>query len=320
MTKKRKLKPRVIAIAGFAPDSRDQVNEEPDTSEIWAINNAYLFLKRTPNRWFQLHPPDWKRNEGMPAGSYGREPEHLELLKESPCPVYMQVKTPDIPSSVEYPLGDLVERFGRPYFTSTMAYIMALILAEHDDGQNVGEVRVYGINLTTMNEYFRQKACFEYWIGQAEGRGIKVWVPASSGLLKAGLYAREAVRDDVLTMTEERCEAWRQRHLNAMHRAIAGVGIYQELKKLNPGDEEADTQLKERLAEIRIQTEKSMNDANVAFQALREAQHILVALGGFDVPKVEAPAMPPPDLLDFKVVPPASSDSGVKEAVSVGSD
>ena len=63
-----------------------------------------------------------------------------------------------------------------------------------------------------------------------------------------------------------------------------------------------------------------MQDANVAFQALREAQHILVALGGFDVPKVEAPAMPPPDLLDFKVVPPASSDSGVKEAVSVGSD
>ncbi len=58
MTKKRKLKPRVIAIAGFAPDSRDQINEEPDTSEIWAINNAYLFLKRTPNRWFQLHPPD----------------------------------------------------------------------------------------------------------------------------------------------------------------------------------------------------------------------------------------------------------------------
>jgi len=30
--------------------------------------------------------------------------------------------------------------------------------------------------------------------------------------------------------------------------------------------------------------------------------------------------MPPPDLLDFEVVPPASSDSGVKEAVSVGSD
>ncbi len=290
----RRKRKRVVAIAGFSPDSRAGINDEPDSTEILAINNAHQFLTKPAAMWFQLHPSDWHWEKGFPDGSFGRSPEHLEYLKTLEIPVYMRQEHPDIPHSVRFPLQEIVGHFGISYFTSTMAYIMGLILMQHDAGERVGEIKVFGINLTTLNEYYHQKACMEYWLGEARGRGIKVWVPETSGLLKGALYAREVVADDLLTLSQQRVEKWRTGHQVSRDELIEGVAAYQETKawreifKSNKADDAVGI-AQERMDDVYATVQQVIQQCNSSFAALREAQNMHHNLGGVDVSLSEAP-------------------------------
>ena len=68
---------------------------------------------------------------------------------------------------------------GRDYFTSSPAFMLAVAGLEGFE-----EVHLYGINLAIGDEYFFEKACCEWWIGLLEGKGVKVYVPSASSLLK----------------------------------------------------------------------------------------------------------------------------------------
>jgi hypothetical protein len=45
-------------------------------------------------------------------------------------------------------------------------------------------IGIFGIDLVVGTEYFHQKACVEYYIGQACGRGIEVNLPPETALCK----------------------------------------------------------------------------------------------------------------------------------------
>ena len=87
----------------------------------------------------------------------------------------------DIPSSVRYPLERVMGKVndGLDYFTSTVAYALGLAI---DDGFQ--EIHIYGIDLVVQEEYFYQKACVEYYLGVAHGRGISIYIPQECALLK----------------------------------------------------------------------------------------------------------------------------------------
>jgi hypothetical protein len=68
-----------------------------------------------------------------------------------------------------YPLKEIVERFGTDYFSSTVAFAVALAIH-----RGVAEIDLYGVTLEAPSEYAYQKAGVEYWCGVARGMGIKV--------------------------------------------------------------------------------------------------------------------------------------------------
>lgn len=175
---------KAVALVGTATSSRDLVNEQPPEVEVWGLNMSYEWMPRW-DRWFEMH--DRTRYSFI-------EGDHLEWLKACDCPVYMAERYADIPQSVRYPIEHVTQegRF-RPLFTSSIAYMIAMAIAE-----GFTEIRFCGIDMSMDSEYAYQRAACEYWIGIAEALGITVVIPPSSPIGKAPLYGRQTSETDRL--------------------------------------------------------------------------------------------------------------------------
>jgi hypothetical protein len=180
------MEPKKIAIVGFAASYREAPFDDP-TVEIWGMNELWKYLPRW-DRWFELHPREVFAKEGDRD-----QAAHEAWLQAQPAdkPIYMIQRHPDIPGSVPYPLAEMSARFfpgqDRPYFTSSIAFMLALAIAE-----GATWIGVYGIDLASDTEYANQRAAAEYFIGIARGLGITVVIAAGSALLKtAEIYGFE---------------------------------------------------------------------------------------------------------------------------------
>lgn len=165
---------RVVALVGTAGSSRDLVHEQGDDVELWGLNASYTWMPRW-DRWFEMHD----------RGKYDHfVGEHLAWLQAAECPVYMVQHYADIPHSQAFPVERATQngRF-RSLFTSSVAYMLGLAVAE-----GFQEIRLCGIDMAMESEYAHQRAACEYWIGVAEGLGIKVTIPDVSPIGKAALY------------------------------------------------------------------------------------------------------------------------------------
>ncbi len=176
-----------VCIVGFAPTWNLTPFSDPDF-EVWGLNELYNYFNQIKgahaSRWFEIHAPN------SPSKN---TPQHKAWLKNATIPVYMQKHHDDIPSSVAYPLDDIIKWFedkghnGARYFTNSISYMIALAIYE-----GYKEIHIYGVDMAHDSEYAFQKPSCEYLIGIAEGMGIKVHVPCESDLLKAGkLYGYE---------------------------------------------------------------------------------------------------------------------------------
>lgn len=180
-----------VIILGFAPDTRELAPLDDDSFEVWALNELYADMPRLrsrADRWFQLHgfePPTI------------RDPKHAKALSQLKCPVYMWRKHPAIPNSVEMPLEELLKYFdvfgegmaldqplvrGRVYFTNTVSWMLAMAIYE-----GYKEIHIYGVNMAQDAEYKSQRPSCEFFLGWARGRGIKLYIPPASDLLKTPL-------------------------------------------------------------------------------------------------------------------------------------
>jgi len=164
--------------------------------EIWGVNNLYPHIPRA-TRWFEIHNiekkgDDYYRREDIKfRGQVVKT--YLEKMgrwcQERNCPVYMQQVWDIVPTSVQYPLGDILNVFGG-YFTNTVSYMLALAIYEQFE-----EIHVYGVDMAVDTEYHHQRPSCEYFLGVAVGRGIKVYIPAEADLLKTRfLYGFEEAK------------------------------------------------------------------------------------------------------------------------------
>lgn len=186
-----------IAIVGFASTYQDAPFEDA-AWEIWGVNELHKYLPRW-DRWFELHAREVFASEGN-----RNQEQHVAWLQAQPAgkPIYMQRVYDDIPASVAYPLDAMIARFcpERPYFTSSIGYMLALAIAEGRDerfqpmpGETpVGRIGIWGVDLAADSEYGEQRPQTEYLIGLARGLGIEVIVAEQSALLRADhLYGYE---------------------------------------------------------------------------------------------------------------------------------
>lgn len=214
-----------LAIVGFSETSRELAPYDDPDYEIWGLNEEHAFpwMKRF-DRWFQMHPHwDYTRENNLNCPNHymwlqnisgtcvfckgtGIAPNvkdkvekckfctdgvYTPNLREGVI-IYMREEHDEIPLSIKFPLEDatkvLAPYLDYPYFTSTSAYMLALAMM-----MGFKEIYLYGFEMGTLTEYHYQRACMEYLIGLAHGRGIKVVVPENCGLLHGTLYSYDTM-------------------------------------------------------------------------------------------------------------------------------
>lgn len=162
--------PKKVAIVGGAR-SRTKAPYEDLSWEIWAFSSLRLPTPRI-TRWFEMHAlgdlQGQLRQNTKRRLSYR---SYLRFLQQLDCPIFMQTAHDIIPKSVEYPLQEALDAFGR-CFTSTASYLISLAILE--EYETIG---VWGIHLTEQTVYARQRPGVEYLLGVARTRGIEVYLP-----------------------------------------------------------------------------------------------------------------------------------------------
>ena len=167
-----------VVIVGYA-NSIKEVDWKTE-SEIWIMNDMYDFVPRF-DRIFEIHTAESirtrvTRREGL---------NHYEALKILENPIYMQSAWPEIPSSVRFPLDEIIKEFYIPamgdkiFITCTVSHMLALAIFEGFE-----EISLLGVDQAIDTEYEVEMPSVLYWLGIAQGRGIKVHISQHSPLLK----------------------------------------------------------------------------------------------------------------------------------------
>lgn len=151
--------------------------------EIWGCSPGAFGVVKRATRWFEVHR--WE--PGQPWFS----PEYCQFLREFSGQVYTGQPIAEIKNHVVYPV-DLVEETFSPYFlTSSLSLMMALAILEiegarknpdHDPEEDV--IGFWGVDMAATEEYGYQRAGCQFFVVEALRRGIGVYVPPESDLLR----------------------------------------------------------------------------------------------------------------------------------------
>lgn len=172
-------KPLKIAIVGTAPSSRTDAPYKDESWQIWSLGSNQTWIPRF-NRWFELHTFD------ALAQADALQKERVDFFRKIGKDLYIGHENPILPNATMYPKDEVVGLLGR-YFTSSIAWMIGLAILEGAD-----EIGLWGVDMIGECEYAYQRACCEYLLGIARGKGITITVTPKSPLLRAErMYAFE---------------------------------------------------------------------------------------------------------------------------------
>jgi hypothetical protein len=220
-----------VSIVGLSPGSRDMAFRGPQGLEMWSVNTGHACFSQEQlkgfTRWFQLHPR-------LEFESNNRDrPEHLQWLRGCGIPVYMEQEWPDIHTSIRYPRQEIVQKLGIDYFTSSIAYMIALAVYEGFE-----EIHLYGVDMPSETEYYHERPCVEFWLGYAHRQGIRVMLPEDCPLLKGKRYAETVnITSSHVVQKRRMYEQIREQKRHEHIQAIGMVSILETLVALRPEDE-----------------------------------------------------------------------------------
>jgi len=176
-----KPKGKTVAIVAMGLSHRDYVlgavvqgNRHAIADEVWAINHMAGVIQC--DRVIAMDDLEYVNEHG-----YEGSKAYVETLKQTKVPVYTTRVIPDLcPTSVEYPLEDVINAIGFAYLNNSVAYAVALAILE-----KVSAISLWGCDFTYENAHASEtgRGCVEFLIGVAVSRGIQINVAASSSLL-----------------------------------------------------------------------------------------------------------------------------------------
>lgn len=174
---------RRVAVVGLAPTTHDDAPFDDPTWEKWGLpwdERSWPFL----DRCFEIHPLELLREKEAMRPTY-----YEGRLRNLDVPLYMQEAYPDIPNAIEYPVNKVIQSLRMDYFNSSIAYILALAIAEEVD-----KVGIWGVDMADLegepgdpsyiSEFSYQRPNMEYLIGFAKGKGIDLYIPPESPLTR----------------------------------------------------------------------------------------------------------------------------------------
>lgn len=137
---------------------------------IYALND-YVFVEKyqvQPDVLFIMDVLDEKPQIVSGINSLSEVVDRINKMK---VPLIAPFRYEEIPLSRPFPLKECKERWGIPYFSNTIAYMIAYALL-----QEVKEIDIYGVNQASSSEFFYERDSVSYWLGVANGAGVKVTI------------------------------------------------------------------------------------------------------------------------------------------------
>lgn len=165
-----------VAIFGGGTTLKLMPWDDP-TIEIWALNNFWNRCRDSAghlraDRWWEMHQitPD---ASGRHAGEPIQDPHDLDWIRTCPVPLYTVEPVPENPMAIRWPVERMAAKY-RDFYSCTFAYQICQAI---DEG--FAEIQVYGLDLWngTQRETTVERAAVSYWLGVAEGKGIRVVIP-----------------------------------------------------------------------------------------------------------------------------------------------
>ena len=272
-----------IAIVGTAPSSRMAAPFNDSEWQIWGCSpgiaenfTTFCDLPRL-DAWFELHRWD-EPTLAEKLNADGIEAYQVWMKAMAAKGVKVITQEP-LHRCTQYPLDDMIEKFGR-YFTNTISYMIAYAI---DAGAT--DIMLAGVDMAAEDEYKHQRRNCEYYLGVARGRGISVTIPLTSDLLKcrklyafdpedayaAKYKARTAELSGRVNQAKHEMELFSRQHAGALS-ALEEIDAFKNL--LNG---ELTPSLQETIAERQA---RLTHDANQAGAFAQQRKETIVALMG----------------------------------------
>jgi hypothetical protein len=182
--------PKKIAIIGIGMSNFDYTlsvcktgSRKSVADEVWAINKMGACIQCDMIWRMDDLKAEFDVNQRMVQTHNGdvRVGDLWEdFLKTVDVPIMTCKAYPEFPTSVEYPLENVVNFLNFSYFNTTPAYALAYAMY-----LGVEEVACYGLDYSYPNRHEAEsgRACFEFILGIAHSLGVKIDVSRNSTLL-----------------------------------------------------------------------------------------------------------------------------------------
>jgi len=164
-----------ILILGTAPSSLPLAPVGSPDWEVWSCSPGTYHMPNI-DRFFELHR--WE--PGVPWFS----PEYVSFLENFQGQVVMTSQVPTVKNCTLLDHEHLVSKYGPYFFTSSIAWMIAMAIEEGAD-----KIGLFGVDMANATEYKDQRLGCQYFCSLAKSMGIEVGVPPESDLLRpAPLY------------------------------------------------------------------------------------------------------------------------------------
>jgi len=165
-----------VALIGTAPSSRGLAPYQDSSWKIWACSQGNQGQLPRVDAWFELHAIGDMTGEERRAWSL----PFYAWLRTQQFPIYMIEKNDLVPQAIVFPRDLMLEKFGRNWFSSSIAWMMAYAIHQMRAGDEIG---LFGIDMGSMEEvYTHQRAGLHRFIEIAKEKGIIVHIPDESDL------------------------------------------------------------------------------------------------------------------------------------------
>lgn len=244
-----------IAVMGTESNSVHLAPFGDPSWQIWGCSPGLYPIVPRVDAWFELH-----RWEPPVIGQPSKQvpwftPEYVAWMDQRTCPVWMNAKVPEVRGSVPLPVHDLTKKYGYYFFTSSIAWMLAMAIdtieadrekrakkATEDMAKAVaaGEtnfcstvaepdcIGLWGIDMSAEEEYMWQRPGCHFFITLAHARGIRLVVPEESDILcPPPLYAiSESWHRQIKFLARTKMMQQRQRMVDANLRGLADEAAF----------------------------------------------------------------------------------------------
>jgi len=235
-----------IAILGTAGTSMALAPFNDPAWAIWACSpGAYpICAQNRSDVFFEVHR--WQPTPPGKIGSPGTKPwfspEFHTFLREHKGPVFMSEAHADIPSSRRIPFELLIEKYGPYFWTSSVAYMIAMAIDALQDRAAAGEkvaIGMWGVDMSASEEWSYQRPGCQHFLGLAMSLGIQVILPQESDLMRPPtMYGIGELNPRHIRLIARRAEAQAQhdqliaQHDEIIKRTMMAKGVLQEIDYL----------------------------------------------------------------------------------------